>query len=460
VFTVNGQKTPDRQAPYAVTIDTTNKPNGTRITVGAEATDRFGLSATAKPVSMTVRNPVITLTSPSSFTSMGQHFQWSAQATPSPGHTIQKVELLAEYWDGKITVIDTDASAPFGGVVDDLPRPGQFKGVIRARLTQSGGATTTSGPRDVTLIFPSVTILAPTDYLYRTKDPVQILVAAAAWPGLTVDSVTAKVFRGWNAPQPLTDLALPQIGQDNGPAAMFGAVWPGSTNGKYLFRVTATDSAGNKTPYPMDVQLTLGGPVGDSIDLVDPGTGASVAGSNVAIEADPHPQQASPVMLSVDGAPNWTLWGDGAPPWRIPNDANDGWDTREWFNGPHIVTAGLYAGDDDPLYTGGRLVTVTNGNPEVTVGGVSAGDLVTGAVPLTASLSGVPSQWSLESVQFFANGRPVGEDPTPGNGFTTSWGTGAFDDGSVQVRAVAHYTDGLGHFFDLWSVRVNVLVRH
>jgi hypothetical protein len=473
-FTVNGQKTTDQQAPYSITINTLDRPNGTKLNVSATATDRFGLVATAKPITMTVFNPVAGLLTPASFQAVGQHFTWSASATPAPGHTIQKVELLASYFSGSSEVLDVDSSKPFGGTVADFPRPASFDGTLRVRATQSGGATVTSPARDVLLLGPVVTSSSG-PFLGVGTTPVTFLVQVDANPGLAVDSLHVRVVRGFGQGATKVDeFDVDDPLETQGPTAWFAASWP-RPNGPqptagqdYRLIWQPTDTAGSQTPYPSEGQVSWLGAAHSSVALTTPAAGTTVSGTNVAMVAEPdlNGHNGTYGQIDVDqGAWSWYVDESSAPPWTVPSDFEpDGWDTTAFANGPHLLQAQVFTDESSGTAPSpGTIVTVDNADPKIVVTGVDAGDRVTGQVHLHATLSGLPAGWDGPyRIEFFANAKGVAEDNTPaplaGDG---TWGTAAFDDGRVEVRARASFFgNGNNSQWTLWSAPVVVAVEH
>jgi hypothetical protein len=471
-FTVDGRKTLDRTAPYVVTVNTLGRPNGARITVGALAIDRFGGRGAAKQITLTVRNPTATLLTPTSFQSIGQRFAWSATASAAPGHTIQKVELLAFYDDGKTSVIDTDSHAPFGGSVTALPRPSRFSRALRVRATQSGGTAVTSPARDVTLSPPQVTNVFGPAWGVGSR-PVTFLTQVAAAPELTVASLHVRVFQGFGTAQPVEQFDVHGPVATDGPDAWFAVSWPrpGGVQpvaGKaYTVRFTASDETGSSGDIAYDATVSWLPGSHSSVAISAPAAGATVSGTDVTIGAHPdlNGAQAFGGQLDVDvGAADFSIDGTTTPPWTIPNDVEpDGWDTTRLANGPHLLQADIFTntGNGDAP-SPGRIVTVDNADPRIAVGGVAAGDHVTGSVHLHAALAGLPEGWGTPNqVEFFANGREVADDTSPAPlAADGTWNTAPYDDGRVEVRSVATFFGATGGIWQLWSAPVVVTVRH
>ncbi len=472
-FTVDGRKTVDRAAPYAVTVNTLGRPNGARITIGALAIDRFGRQGTAKQLALTVRNPTATLLTPASFQPIGQRFSWSATASAAPGHTIQKVELLAAYNDGKTSVIDTDATAPFGGTVTALPRPSIFAGTLRVRATQSGGTAVTSSGRDVVLSPPLVTNVMGPAFGVGSR-PVTFLTQVGASPGLSVSSLHVRVIPGFDdTGQPVDQFDVRTPIATRGPDAWFAASWPRPggfqpvATKTYTLAFTAIDSAGSASgfAYPATVSWLAGSH--SSVGISEPSAGATVGGAHVTIAADPdlNGAQAFNGQIDVDlGGADFPIDGTTTPAWTIPNDSQPGgWNTTQVANGPHLLQADVFTNEnlgDAP--SPGRIVTVDNADPRIVVGGVSAGDHVTGSVHLHAALSGLPGGWPAPvEVVFYANGRSVDEDTSPApQAADGTWSTAPYDDGRVEVRAVAIFFGQGTASWRLWSAPVVVTVHH
>jgi hypothetical protein len=267
------------------------------------------------------------------------------------------------------------------------------------------------------------------------------------------------------------DLSTPVA--TNGPHAWLTAVWPRPggpqpiPGNDYVLRFTAHDTAGN-TGFQSETLVSWLGGAHSAVEATSPADDATVSGADVAIVAAPDANGHEPqyAALNVDeggGYPNqtWYVGESGVPPWAIPNDTDGGWDTTKFGNGPHVVWATLYTAEPLPASSAGTLVNVDNGDPAITVTGIAAGDHVTGSVALHATLTGIPAGWDDPyRVEFYANGRKVIDDNTPGAGIGGTWNTGAYDDGRVEIRAVARFF-GLGIAeWSLWSQPVVVTVQH
>ncbi len=456
-FTVDGRKTVDYVAPYSITIQTLPEkggyPNGTKLTIGAVAEDRFGIRGTAKSITVTVNNPTIQLVAPHWFDTVGKHVSWSATV-----HAAKPIKNVQLFVNGVLAA--TDTSSPFGGMANVQFPGSQFP--IMAKVTQTDGVSRTSEPKTLVSNDPRATAVFPSSNLQLDiEGPVTLFAVADAWPGLEIDHVT---FRLLHAGQPIPNVD-PIVVND----APYVVTWnpPNGFSGGVGVRVTATDTGGMTELAPFnELRFNVLHGVDDAVEI-DTSTLQDPVDGRVTVRANPQPgpgRHADHVTFFVDDV--WAGEADSAP-WELSDFGDDpGWDSLSVGNGTHVISAIADFSNDDTfddiesVGAGGTPIVVANPPGLLaTVTSPDGGDHVSGSVSVTATVT-KPAGQQVTAVEFFANGLSLGTDSTPGDGFHRTWNTSQFGNGPVQVRVHA-YLDPYGSAGNAaWSRPVTVTVSN
>ena len=450
-FTVDGRKTVDYVAPYSITIQTLPEkggyPNGTKLTIGAVAEDRFGIRGTAKSITVTVNNPTIQLVAPRWFQTVGRTVSWKASVHAAKA--IQSVQLLVNG-----TVAATDKASPFEGTAT-LPSSAGNQPSLTARVIQVDGVSRTSDARPVVSNDPLVVGVYPSQYIdARVEGPVTLFATAEAWPGLAIDHVTFKLLRNG---KPITGVD-PIVVSD----APYVTTWtpPGTFTGPVTVRVSATDTGGVTAPDPFgSLAFTVVQGSADSVALDAPDADQSVS-DTITVRADPQPgpnRHVDSVVFYVD---NIQVGQAYEAPWELSDwQAQPGWDTLSVGDGTHVISATATFSDDETyehpktVSTGGTTVVVDNEPaPSATVVAPSGGDHVSDSVIFSASVT-KPAKSKVSEVVFYANGLLLGSDATPSGGlYFRTWNTARFGNGPVQLRVEAYLVPE-GNNYAGYSVR-------
>ncbi len=460
-FTVNGHKTVDFAAPYSISIQTLPEkggyPNGTKLTIGAVVEDTYGMSGTAKPITVTVNNPTVDLTAPGWYQTVGGSVSWRAVA-----HAAKDIQSVQLFVNGVLKA--TDKQGPeYGGTVS-LPASAGSQPMLMARITQVDGVSRTSAPRPLVRSSPSaVGVFPQSNFQFpRMEGPVTLFATAEGSPGMDIDHVT---FRLLHAGKPIPDVHPIEVSQ-----APYEATWtpPSSFTGRVSVRVTATDEGGvSEDAFYEDLGLTVVKNSPETISLTSPPAAdppSSVSGQ-VAVQADPQPGPGR-LVYRVDFYEDGRWIGQSLEvPWKL-GDSDEGWNSLDVGNGPHVISATATTYDEDftveqTINTGGTVVIVDNDPaPIAEITSPSGGDHVSGSVTVSVHLT-KPATHHAESVAFYANGLLLGWDETPTSGsFKRTWNTGPFGNGPVRLRAKSLISPEGGTAYSVWSAPVVVSVRH
>ncbi len=298
-------------APFA--LNWSNTPVG-RHTLIAVATDDIGLSSTSAPVSITVHDPVVRLTTPTNGASFITPVNMSLAAAVTP--TNDPVTLV-EFFAGT-NKLGEMTGAPWSFTWSNAP-PGVY--ALTAVATENGGIMHTSAPVNVFLATnnaPSVILTAPTNNA-NFRGPTNVTLTATASD--SDGSVTnVEFFHGAN-----------KLGEDA--ASPFNLVWSNAPLGSYLLTAVATDDRGFATTSAVvNISITTNAP--PTVTLTSPADGASFAsGANVTLTASAGDDLAvSKVEFFIGGekfrtdttAPYSVVWSNAAlGMWTLTTVATD-----------------------------------------------------------------------------------------------------------------------------------------
>jgi phage replication-related protein YjqB (UPF0714/DUF867 family) len=420
---VNGQAIgTDASSPYAVSWDTTSRPNGT-YSITAIATDAAGNSKTSAAVSVTVKNadttaPTVVVTSPVAGAVLSGTVALIANATDDVG--IASVRLLV---NGN-AVGAAGTSSPFN-VSWDTTAVANGTYAITAVASDAAGNSTTSAAVNVTVrnvdsSAPTVAVTSPVGgaVVFGTVS----LVASAA-DDVGIASVRILVNG--------SPVGVP------GTSSPYSVAWntSGLPNGTYTITATATDAGGN-TSTSAPVAVTLDNPdlTAPSVSVTSPSAGAALSGTvTLAAGATDNVGVAS-VRFLVNGAQVGAI--DTTSPYSAA------WNTTAVSNGTYTIAA--VATDAAGNSTTSAAISVTVGNadttaPTVAITAPGGGAVLTGPTTISASAS---DNVGVASVRFLVNGAQVGATDTT-SPYAVSWNTTAVANGSYTITAVA--TDAAGN---------------
>jgi len=415
----------DTSAPYAARLDTVfdgtkGFRNGQTITLTVKATDTYR-RWTQKQMHLVVGNPTVRLTAPSQGALVSNTLAWAADASAAAGRTVQKVELLING-----SVKGTDLEAPYGGSVSTSTFSTGAQLMVRARVTDSGGAVRWGPERYVSMGIPTVSLDVGGPSWGDVTGPIRLLADADPIWGTSVTQVQFRV----------DGIAIAT--DTNG--SPYEASWTPPSTGTKSLVARMTDSTG-RTVDSDPRQVTVATSVGGSVTLDAPLGGAEVSGSEVALAATPTAPTGytkNYVEFIVDGSA--IGWADGWDGWATT------WDTTGHAPGTHLVSAVLHMYDESfvesVVHSPGSVVTIAGG-ATVTVTAPTSGTR-RGLISLGASVTSWPGGGAPADVKFYANGDWVGQDWDPAGGWTAQWDSRESPDGDIEIRAVAsgYFNDG------------------
>lgn len=222
-------------------------------------------------------------------------------------------------------------------------------------------------------------------------------------------------------------------------------------NGRYWLRATAdpdnflleSNETNNDTYLDLAITnntvteyqtVTPGLPLPPIVSLTSPGAG-SVAGT-VQLEATTSATDVDGVQFLVDGLPFGAVVS--GPPYVLA------WDSKTVPNGSHWLAAQATTTNSTSRTGTSKVALVSVDNvftnpPVVTVTSPASNATVSAVVTLAANAA---AEVGIPSVQFYANGVPVGTGVT-NPPFLTSWNTLATSNGSFVITATAEAAGGL-----------------
>lgn len=420
-FEVDGESIGwDPTAPYTATWDSTWIGDGEH-TITATAYDTSYRYQASAPVTVTVATPKpsVTVTAPANNATVTADTVTLQASATTAGSPIDYV--VYELTDG--TFLGYATTAPYAAEWDVTLLNGPYDVVAKAYDT--AGRYGTSPPVHVTFDHPvpSVTLTAPADGASVQGSEVAVTADAAAGQAGTatldhvefyVDGVTP-IGWDWEAP--------------------FETVWDtGTLMGEHEVSAVAYDSAGRSATsvHTVDVDNPL-----PSVTLTTPADYAVVDGLvTFAATATPNADSGSPlanVTFTVDG---WNVAADVA----APGPYTTTWDPGTAY-GQHTVVATAY----DAAGKAGVSQTITFSVPypkptAVLTSPADGATLAAGTVPLALDAEAHPgTQSPVTTAYFYVDGWYVGDDSTPGDGFTAPWDA---TPGSHVVTAEVYAEDG------------------
>jgi hypothetical protein len=404
----------DTSSPFNVTFNT-QLPNGDGVPTGgtvsftAQAIDTFYRVSPKSSRTFSVENPMVHLTAPTGPASGSGTMTWTADAVATSKTTVSKVEFFV---NGVLTG-PADTSAPYEG---QFTLPGSGIVSVQAKVTDSAGVTRLSQTVPVTVIPPTVTLVSPG--YYETLTGSTLLAAnASSRPGTTIDSVAFRV-----------DGAL--IGTDT--TEPYSVVWASPSAGDVT--AMATDSTGGtSTSYSVTISVEAA----DGLTVVStPASGSSVSGQVTSAATGPN----TSIDWYIDG-----LYLDSS----VEGEAFS-WDSTDWPNGIHVLTALMY-GDNGSARSVGTLINVDNPSPTITAS--ASASLVGAAATLSATVSGGTPY---SDVSFLVNGDEIDSDYSAP--YSVAYNTTYYPDGPVYLQARATFDTGSPNYISYEVTSEPVLV--
>jgi hypothetical protein len=177
-------------------------------------------------------------------------------------------------------------------------------------------------------------------------------------------------------------------------------------------------------------RLSSCGPVDNppSVTITNPADGSTVSGL-VNVTADASDDNGVTQVEFFVGGASIGVDSDGTDGWSTS------WDTTGYSDNSYTVSA---TATDTANQTGSDSVSVTVDNvdtpPSVTITNPANGATVSSSVNVTADAS---DDNGVTQVEFFVDGISIGIDSNGGDGWSTSWDTASYSDGSHTVSATA-----------------------
>lgn len=386
-------------------------------TITAQATDNTGNVTTSAPITVTIganAAPTVALTSPATGLSygLGNSVLIAATAADADG-TVVSVQFFANGQN-----VGTASAAPY----NFSWRPtaaGAYR--ITAVATDNVGNTTTSA-------LVSVTITAAAAPVASVTNPV---AGATYIAGNSIPfNATAS---GGNGPISQVQFFVngASLSVDN--SQPYSATWTPLAPGTYSLLAVATDSAGISSNSPA-LNVVIGGNAPPTVSITSPPSGTTVIGGTivnlVAAAAD-----ADGTVTTVRFLANGNTVGtaSAAPfvaSW-IPTAA-----------GTYSVTA--QASDNSGSVTNSTSIAVTvtaNLSPVVALTSPANGTALRAGATTTVTAAATDADGTIASVQFFANGAPIGGAVTA-LPYRVQWTPAA--EGIYRLTAIALDNAGAG----------------
>ncbi|MGE5624314.1 MAG: Ig-like domain-containing protein [Bacillota bacterium] len=342
--------TEDTNAPYSVSWNTVNVPNGTH-RLSAMARDASGNTSTSAAVTVTVSNgpppdttpPAVNMTAPANGATVSGNVTVSANASDNVGVAGVQFELDGAALGAEVT------SAPYS-ISWNSTSVANGSHSLTAVARDAAGNHTTATPVNVTVSNQSQ---PPPD----TTPPTVSMTAPAN--GATVSgNVTVSANASDNVG--VVGVQFKLDGANLGPedtSAPYSITWnsAGASNGSHSLTAVARDAAGNKTTAT-SVTVTVSNSSGDTtpptVSITAPASGSTVTGTVTVSATASDNVGVAGVQFMLDGA------ALGAEDTTAPYSVS--WNTTSASNGGHTLTA--VARDAAGNHTTSSPVSVTVSN--------------------------------------------------------------------------------------------------
>ncbi|MBI5382156.1 MAG: PD40 domain-containing protein [Opitutae bacterium] len=398
--------------PYSVAW-TPTAPGTYVLTAVATDSDRIPTTSAAVNVSVN-QTPTTTITSPAAGATVGINTTQTITASATPAGFISGVEFFANG-----VSLGTDATVPYS--INWTPTvAGAYN--LTSVVTNSLGTTATSAAVAVT-VSAAPPVSAPT----VSVTPIVGSVAVNT-PQILAATATANA--------PASNIASVQFFVNNVAVSTvsvypFSTPWTPTAPGTYVITAKATDNLGN-TNTSTATSVTVVGGTPPTISISNPGAGATILVNQpqpITATASATSGAIRQVQIVVNGAVLSTLTS-------FPY-------TTTWtptMSGTYTLTA--IATDTFGIQTTSTAVNVTVSSgtaPTVSISSPAAGATISLGLEQVLVAIATANSGTIASVQFLANGRPLGSTSTyPYNFSWTPTVTGTY-----QITALA--TDTLGN---------------
>ena len=408
----------DAASPF--TIVWSNPAPGT-YTLTARATDNLGAQTTSAARSVTVTGanaaPTVALTSPANNARVFAPASLTVNASASGVEANTPVTQVEFFANG--APIGSDTASPWS-IAWANPPAGTY--VLTARATDSQGAQTTSAARTLTVTDtntpPTVSLTAPANNA-RLYLPASVTVTASA--------------SGVETNTPLTQVEFFANGNPIGSATAspYTIAWANPPAGTYTLTAKATDSLGAQTTSAARTITITDTNAGPTVALTAPANNAkyqSPASLTVTASAT-GPEANTPVTLVEFFANGNPIGSASASPWSI-----------SWASPPlgtHTLTARATDSLGAQTTSAARTVILSETNLPPTVSltapANNAAFIAPATVTVTANAAAPEANGTVASVEFLANGSPIGSSTT--RPYTLAWSVAT--PGSYQLTARA-----------------------
>lgn len=408
----------DTASPFSITWS--NPAPGTYV-LTARATDNLGAQTTSAARSITVTGanaaPTVSLTAPANNAKYYLPASLTVNASASGIETNTPVTQVEFFANG--VLIGTDTASPWS-ISWANPPAGTY--ALTARATDSQGAQTTSVARTVTITDsntgPTVALTAPANNA-KLYLPASVTVTASASGVETNTPVTQVEFFANGNP----------IGTAT--ASPWSVSWANPPAGTYTLTARATDSGGAQTTSAARTLTITDTNFGPTVSLTAPANNAkyqSPASLTVTASAT-GPEANTPVTLVEFFANGSPIGSATASPWSIS------WASPP--NGTHTLTARATDSLGAQTTSAARTVIISDTNLPPTVSltapANNAAFIAPATVTVTANAAAPEVNGSVVSVEFLANGSPIGSSTT--KPYTLAWSVTT--PGSYQLTARA-----------------------
>jgi hypothetical protein len=367
--------------------------------------------------------PTVTWTAPANNAYVHGTVSLSANATDDGS-----VATVAFY--AGATLLATVTSAPYQTMWDTTSTADGTPVTLKAVATDGAGLQTTASE--------TVTV---------DNSPPTVSLTSPA-PGAALSGTVALAATAADAGSPVAQVAFLVDGTPVGTSAIspYTTSWSTGTvaNGPHTLTAQATDEAGNTTiSAPVNVTVSNGSDTTPpTVTWTAPANNAVVGGTVTLTANASDDTSVTSVVFAANGTKVATATSS-------PYQAS--WNTTSGYADGTKVTLTATATDSAGFQsTATESVTVDNSPPTVNVTAPTAGAVLSGSVPLTATAADAGS--SVTKVEFLVDGSVVGMSTT--SPFGVMWNSATVANGSHTVAARA--TDGAGNVTTSAGVVVSV----
>ena len=387
----------------------------------AKAIDSTGAEATSAARTVTVSDtnqpPTVSLTAPANNATYVLPADITVTASASAVERNGSVTQVEFFANG--VPIGSDTASPFS-LTWSNPAPGTY--TLTARATDNLGAQTTSAARTLTVTDsntgPTVSLTAPANNA-KYYLPASLTVTASA-SGVEANTPITQVelLDGATVLATLT-------------AAPYTYAWANPPVGTHTLTARATDSLGAVTTSAARTVTITDTNAGPTVSLTAPANNAKyLAPADIALTASATgPETNTPVTLVEFLAGDQVLASLTAKPYSFV-----------WANvpvGTHVLTARATDSLGAVTTSAARTVSISDTNLPPTVSltapANNAAFIAPATVTVTANAAAPEANGTVASVEFLANGSPIGSSTT--KPYTLAWAVTAPGNYQLSARA-------------------------